>query len=208
MNFIVFVDTRALIKRTYVDICSKKKKRKRRKNKRNHRIYINKKKEKKKIVGGTAEFLTSTRFTAGTQYRWEYNKYLSENTFIHGEQIKLSIKPRRYVGEFAVPSQCVPGKISFLCGARNRALRKANLYMTSLKCTIVQGHPSILGSPIPDFRVQMWERFRRCARNNSVESVQTRSMECRQWRSKRGNRESGRMWTQIASKEIKHGRCA
>lgn len=31
--------------------------------------YINKKKEKKKIVGGTAEFLTSTRFTAGTQYR-------------------------------------------------------------------------------------------------------------------------------------------
>lgn len=30
--------------------------------------YINKKKEKKKIVGGTA-FLTSTRFTAGTQYR-------------------------------------------------------------------------------------------------------------------------------------------
>lgn len=69
MNFIVFVDTRALIKRTYVDVFVQKRKKEKEEKIRGIIGYINKKKEKKKIVGGTAEFLTSTRFTAGTQYR-------------------------------------------------------------------------------------------------------------------------------------------
>lgn len=61
---------------------------------------------------------------------------------------------------------------------------------------------------IGDFRVQnVGNGF--VSRNNSVESVETRSMGCRQWGIEtREYRESGRMWTQIASKEIKHGRCA
>lgn len=74
----------------------------------------------------------------GTRYRCERNKYVRENMFIRGEQIKSSIKIWSLRGEFSMYLQRV-GISSYAEHATGpRSPRKAELYITSHESTATE----------------------------------------------------------------------